>query len=114
MASIIALLVAPPFLFSDLTALPDTAGAAVGLVLSTSAVFSVLVLRTDEHPLLRLHARPGRALLAGQHASPRCSPPRRSASAPRAGSSRATWALAALVSVMTAGILLVEAIRAPR
>ena len=48
MASVIALLVTLPWLFADLQALADSAGPAIGLVLSTSAVFSALVLRTDE------------------------------------------------------------------
>ena len=112
-ASIIALLIAPPFLFSDLTALPDTAGAAVGLVLSTSAVFSVLILRTDEHPLLRLMLVRGRALLATSTVGAlfaAASIGFRTAEWVIEG----TWALAALVSVLTAGILIVEAIRAPR
>jgi hypothetical protein len=111
-ASIIALLIAPPFLFSDLTALPDTAGAAVGLVLSTSAVFSVLVLRTDEHQLLRLILVRGRVLLAASTVAALFA-------AASIGFRTAgwiiegTWGLAALVSVLTAGILIVEAIRAP-
>ena len=112
-ASIIALLIAPPFLFSDLTALPDTAGAAVGLVLSASAVFSVLILRTDEHPLLRLMLVRGRALLAASTVAAlfaAASIGFRTAEWVIEG----TWALAALVSVLTAGILIVEAIRAPR
>lgn len=53
-ATVIALLLALPLAFADLPALVGGAGPAVGLVLSTSAVFSALVLRTDEHPLLRL------------------------------------------------------------
>jgi hypothetical protein len=53
-AAVITLLVAPPLAFADLQALSASAGAAIGLVLSTSAVFSALVLRTDEHPLLRV------------------------------------------------------------
>jgi hypothetical protein len=112
-ASIIALLIAPPFLFSDLKALPDTAGAAVGLVLSTSAVFSVLVLRTDEHPLLRLMLVRGRLLLAASTVAALFA-------AASIGFRTArwiiegTWALAALASVLTAVILIVEAIRAPR
>ena len=112
-ASIIALLIAPPFLFSDLTALPETAGAAVGLVLSTSAVFSVLVLRTDEHPLLRLMLVQARALLAASTVAAlfaAASIGFRTASWIIEG----TWALAALASVLTAGILIVEALRAPR
>jgi hypothetical protein len=111
-ATIIALLVAPPFLFADLTALPDTAGAAVGLVLSTSAVFSVLVLRSDEHPLLRLMVVRSRALLAASTIAALFA-------AASIGFRTAgwiiegTWALAALVSVLTAGILIFEALRAP-
>jgi hypothetical protein len=111
-ASIIALLIAPPFLFSDLKALPETAGAAVGLVLSTSAVFSVLVLRTDEHPLLRLMLLRGRALLAASTVAALFA-------AASIGFRTAgwiiegTWAVAALVSVLTAGILIIEALRAP-
>ena len=112
-ATIIALLVAPPFLFADLTALPDTATAAVGLVLSTSAVFSVLVLRTDEHPLLRSMLLRARALLAVSAVAALFA-------AASIGFRTAgwiiegTWALAALASVLTAGILIVEAVRAPR
>jgi hypothetical protein len=53
-ATIITLLIVAPLLLADLTALAGSAGPAIGLVLSTSAVFSALVLRTDEHPLLRL------------------------------------------------------------
>jgi hypothetical protein len=53
-ATVITLLLAVPLAFADLPALAAGAGPAVGLVLSTSAVFSALVLRTDEHPLLRL------------------------------------------------------------
>jgi hypothetical protein len=112
-ASIIALLVTPPFLFSDLKALPETAGAAVGLVLSTSAVFSVLVLRTDEHPLLRTMLVRARTLLAANAVAAlfaAASIGFRTADWVIEG----TWALAALVSVLTAGILIIEAVRAPR
>lgn len=112
-ATIIALLVAPPFLFTDLAALPSTASAAVGLVLSTSAVFSVFVLRTDEHPLLRRMLIRARVLLAASTVAALFA-------AASIGFRTATWiidgtwAVATLVSVVTAGILIVEAIRAPR
>lgn len=112
-ATVIALLVAPPFLFADLKALPETASAAVGLVLSTSAVFSVLVLRTDEHPLLRLMLFRVRALLAASTVAALFA-------AASIGFRTAgwiiegTWAVAALVSVLTAGILILETLRAPR
>jgi len=111
-ASIIALLIAPPFLFSDLQALPDTAGSAVGLVLSTSAVFSVLILRSDEHPLVRLMLVRARALLAASTVASLFA-------AASIGFRTAgwiiegTWAIAALVSVVTAVILIGEALRAP-
>jgi hypothetical protein len=111
-ATIIALLVTPPRLFSDLAALPDSAATAVGLVLSTSAVFSVLVLRTEEHPLVRLMLVRARALLAASTLTALFA-------AASIGFRTArwivegTWAVAALVSVLTAGILIVEAVRAP-
>jgi len=110
-ATIIALLIAPPFLFSDLQALPETASAAVGLVLSTSAVFSILILRTDEHALLRLMLVRARALLAASTIAALFA-------AASIGFRTAgwiiegTWALAALASVLAAVILTVEAIRA--
>jgi hypothetical protein len=111
-ASIIALLIAPPFLFSDLQALPDTAGPAVGLVLSTSAVFSVLILRSDEHPLVRLMLVRARALLAGSTVASLFA-----AASIGFGTAdwiiEGTWAIAALVSVVTAVILIAEALRAP-
>jgi hypothetical protein len=110
-ATIIALLVAPTFLFADLRALPDTAGAAV-LVLSTSAVFSLLVLRAFEHPLLRLMLVRSRMLLAASTVAAlfaAASIGFRTASWVIEG----TWALAALVSVLTAGILILETLRAP-
>jgi hypothetical protein len=110
-ATIIALLVAPTFLFADLRALPDTAGAAV-LVLSTSAVFSLIVLRAYEHPLLRLMLARARTLLAASTVAAvfaAASIGFRTATWVIEG----TWALAALVSVLTAGILIFEALRAP-
>ena len=93
-------------------ALPDTAGSAVGLVLSTSAVFSVLILRSDEHPLVRLMLVRARALLAASTVASLFA-------AASIGFRTAewiiegTWAIAALVSVLTAGILIAEALRAP-
>jgi hypothetical protein len=112
-ASIIALLIAPPFLFADLTALGGTATAAVGLALSTSAVFSVLVLRTHEHPLVREMLLHVRGLLAASTVFVLFA-----AASLGFGAAdwivEGTWALAALVSVLTAGILIAETVRAPR
>jgi hypothetical protein len=110
--SIIALFIAPPFLFTDLQALPNTAGSAVGLVLSTSAVFSVLILRSDEHSLVRLMLVRARALLAASTVASLFA-----AASIGFGTAdwviEGTWAVAALVSVVTAVILIVEALRAP-
>jgi hypothetical protein len=81
-------------------------------VLSTSAVFSVLILRSDEHPLVRLMLVRARALLAASTVASLFA-------AASIGFRTAewiiegTWAIAALVSVLTAGILMVEALRAP-
>jgi hypothetical protein len=111
-AAVITLLVAPPFLFADLHALSASAGAAIGLVLSTSAVFSALVLRTDEHPLLRvmlvryrlwLVACTLAALFAAAALGFRAKP----------WILETTWGLAAAVSALATGILIVEAGRSP-
>jgi hypothetical protein len=110
-ATIIALLVAPTAVFADLQQLPNTAGAAV-LVLSTSAVFSLIVLRGYEHPLLRLMLTRARMLLAASTVAAVFA-------AASIGFDTAswvidgTWALAGLVSVLTAGILILETLRAP-
>jgi hypothetical protein len=111
-ATVICLLVAPPWLFADLRALSASGGAAIGLVLSTSAVFSALVLRTDEHPLLRvmlvryrlwLVASTLAALFAAAALGFRAKP----------WILDTTWALAAVVSALAAGILIIETVRAP-
>jgi hypothetical protein len=103
-ATVITLLVALPFLFADLDDLAGSAGPAIGLVLSTSAVFSALVLRTDEHPLLRLILVRYRLWLV---ASTLAALFAAAALGFQATSwiIETTWALAALVSVLAAGIL---------
>ena len=111
-ATVIALLVAPPAVFADLEALGDSAGPAIGLVLSTSAVFSVLVLRTDEHPLLRrLLVRYRLCLVASTLAV------LFAAAALGFQAEKwiidATWGIAAVVSVLAAAILLVAVVRSP-
>jgi hypothetical protein len=111
-AAVITLLVAPPLLFADLRALSGSAGAAIGLVLSTSAVFSALVLRTDEHPLLRVMLVGPRLLLVA------CTLAALFAAAALGFRARpwileTTWGLAAVVSALATGILTVDAIRAP-
>ena len=111
-ASVIALLVAPPAAFADLETLSDSAGPAIGIVLSTSAVFSALVLRTDEHPLLRrLLVRYRLCLVASTLAA-------LFAAASLGFQAESwiiglTWAVAAVVSVLTAAMLLVAVARSP-
>jgi hypothetical protein len=111
-ATVIAALVALPWLFADLDALAGSAGPAIGLVLSTSAVFSALVLRTDEHPLLRrLLVRYRLCLVASTLAA--------LFAAASLGFQaenwiiQTTWALATVVSILTAGILVVAVVRSP-
>jgi hypothetical protein len=111
-ATVISLLVAPPWLFADLERLAASSGPAIGLVLSTSAVFSVLVLRTDEHPLLRrLLVRYRLVLVASTLAALFAA----AALGFQAESwiIELTWGLAAVVSAVTAGILIREAVRSP-
>lgn len=111
-AAVITGLVAVPWAFADLEALAGSAGPAIALVLSISAVFSALVLRTDEHPLLRLIlaryrlclvastcAALGAAAVLGFRAE--------------ADLLRASWGAAAAASAVAAAILIRAAVRAP-
>jgi hypothetical protein len=111
-ASVITLLVALPRLLADLDALAGSAGPAIGLVLSTSAVFSALVLRTDEHPLLRLMLVRFRLCLV---ASTLAALFATAVLGFRADTwlLDAGWALAALVSAVAATILIIAAARSP-
>jgi hypothetical protein len=111
-ATVIALLVFPPWVFADLEDLAGRAGPAIGLVLSTSAVFSALVLRTDEHPLLRLILVRYRLCLVASTLAALFAAASLGFQA-SAWVIDATWALAALVSVAAAGILIAAAVRAP-
>jgi hypothetical protein len=111
-ATVISLLVALPWLFADLRALSTSAGAAIGLVLSTSAVFSALVLRTDEHPLLRVMLVRYRMWLVA------CTLAALFAAAALGFRARtwvleSTWAIAAVGSALAAAILIIETVRAP-
>jgi hypothetical protein len=111
-ATVISVLIALPWLFADLEALAGSAGPAIGLVLSTSAVFSALVLRTDEHPLLRLMLVRYRLCLVA------CTLAALFAAASLGFQAenwiiRVTWALATVVSVLTAAILVVKVARSP-
>jgi hypothetical protein len=81
-------------------------------VLSTSAVFSALVLRTDEHPMLRLMLVRYRLCLVA------CTLAALFAAAALGFQARAwvidaTWAVASVVSVLSAGILIMAAVRSP-
>ena len=110
-ATVIALLITLPYLFSDLTEL-SSAGPAIALVLSTSAVFSALVLRTDEHQLLR------RLLVRYRLSLAACTLAALFAAASLGFQAaewvvQATWAVASLVSILTAGILIWAVIRSP-
>ena len=111
-AWVIALELALPWALADLAALASSGGPAIAVLLSSSAIFSGLVLRSGEHPLVRLVLGPYRLCLAAAtvaavvagatlafHASP--------------GTLEWTWGVGALVAVLAASILSVEAARAP-
>jgi hypothetical protein len=112
MAVVITLLVAVPLLLSDLEALAGSAGPAIALVLSTSAVFSALVLRTDEHPLLRLMLVRYRLCLVASTLAAMLAAAVLGFRAER-WVLNAGWALAAMVSAVAAGILIVATVRSP-
>jgi hypothetical protein len=108
----IALELALPWLLADLAQLAVSAGPAIAVLLSSSAVFSGLVLRSGEHPLVRLVLAPYRlclaaatiaAVVAGGVLGFRASE----------GALTWSWGLGALVAAVAAGILTVEAARAP-
>ena len=111
-AWVIALGLTLPWLFADLPSLAGSPSPAIAILLSSSAIFSGLVLRSGEHPLVRLMLAPYRlclvactiaVVLAGGtlafHASD--------------GTLKWIWGLGALVAVLSASILSVEAARAP-
>jgi hypothetical protein len=111
-AWVIALGLTVPWLFADLPSLSGSPSPAIAILLSSSALYSGLMLRRGEHPLVRVMLTPYRlclvtattaAVLAGGtlafHGS--------------AGFVGWTWGLGALVAVLSAGILTFEAARAP-
>ena len=63
-AWVIALELALPWALADLAALASSGGPAIAVLLSSSAIFSGLVLRSGEHPLVRLVLAPYRLCLA--------------------------------------------------
>jgi hypothetical protein len=112
MAWVIAIGLTLPWFFADLDALARTGGPAVPLLLSTSAIFSGLVLRSGEHPLVRLVLAPYRLCLVAATVAVVVSG---GALAFRATGATLSivWGVGALVAVLSAGILSVEAARAP-
>ena len=111
-ATVITLLVALPWLFADLEALAGSAGPAIGLVLSTSAVISALVLRTDEHPLVRLMLVRFRMCLVASTLAALFAAAVLGFRA-EAWVLDAAWGAGAAVSAVAAGILIVVAVRSP-
>jgi hypothetical protein len=111
-AWVIALELALPWLLADLSDLAVSAGPAIAVLLSSSAVFSGLVLRSGEHPLVRLVLAPYRLCLA---AATLCAVAAGAVLAFHASGAVLGWAwgLGALVAAVAAGILSVEAARAP-
>jgi hypothetical protein len=111
-AWVIALELALPWLFADLTHLATFGGPAISVLLSITAVFSALVLRSGEHPLVRFMLARYRlclvvatlaAVVAGATLAFRAS-----------GTVLAwSWGAGALVAALMAGILTMEAARAP-
>jgi hypothetical protein len=111
-AWLIALELALPWWLADLGRLTAEAGPAISILLSSSAVFSGLVLRAGEHPLLRVVLAPYRLWLAiatialvtaagalGFHVDPQ--------------PLRWIWGVGALVASVAAVILTLQAVRAP-
>jgi hypothetical protein len=111
-AWVIALELALPWLLADLSELAVSAGPAIAVLLSSSAVFSGLVLRSGEHPLVRIVLAPYRLCLA---AATIAAVVAGAVLAFRADSGALGWAwgLGALVAAAAAGILTMEAARAP-
>jgi hypothetical protein len=111
-AWVIALELALPWLLADLSRLAVQAGPAIAVLLSSSAVFSALVLRSGEHPLVRLVLAPYRLCLAAATVAAVVAG---SALGFRAGAGvlEWSWGLGALAAAVAAGILTEEAARAP-
>jgi hypothetical protein len=111
-AWVIALELALPRLLADLSHLASSGGPAIAVLLSSSAIFSGLVLRSGEHPLVRLVLAPYRLCLA---AATLCAVVAGAALAFRASGGVLAWSWGAgtVVAAAAAGILSVEAARAP-
>jgi len=111
-AWVLALELLLAWLFADLHGIATTGGPAVALLVSISAAFSSLVLRTNEHRLIQLLLAPYRKLLVlatlGAVAA--------AATLAFKGSETlldVTWGAGAVVAVAVAGILSIEGARSP-
>jgi hypothetical protein len=111
-AWVIALELTLPLFLADLGALAASGGPAIAVLLSSTAVFSALVLRSGEHPLVRLVLAPYRlclaaatiaAVVAGAVLAFRTA----------SGALNLVWGVGAVVAVLAAGILTSEAAHAP-
>jgi hypothetical protein len=111
-AWVLALELALPWLLADLSHLAASGGPAISILLSSSAVFSALVLRSGEHPLVRLVLAPYRLCLAAATVAAVVAA---ATLAFRAGGGVLAWCwgVGALVAALAAGILTEEAARAP-
>jgi hypothetical protein len=111
-AWVIALELGLAWRFADLRGIAVSGGPAVAVLLSVSAVFSSLVLRAGEHPLVQLALARHRMTLAAA-----------TIAAVVAGAALAfrgtatlldlTWGVGTVVAVLAAGILSIEVARAP-
>jgi hypothetical protein len=111
-AWVIALELALPWLFADLSHLATFGGPAISVLLSITAVFSALVLRSGEHPLVRLVLAPYRVCLAAATLAAVLAAATLAFRA-AGGVLGWCWGLGALVAALAAGILTEEAARAP-
>ena len=111
-AGVIALELALPWLLADLRHLAASAGPAISVLLSSSAIFSALVLRSGEHPLVRLVLAPYRLCLAAATLAAVVAGASLGFQA-GAGALRWCWGLGAVVALLAVGILSWEAARAP-
>jgi hypothetical protein len=111
-AWVICLELALPWLLADLSQLAVSAGPAIAVLLSSSAVFSGLVLRAGEHPLVRIVLAPYRLCLASATVAAVAAGAVLAFHA-TSGALAWVWGVGALVAAAAAGILSVEAARAP-
>jgi hypothetical protein len=111
-ATVTTLQLGLPWLFADLDRLATQAGPAITILLSTTAIFSGLVLRSGEHPLVRLILVPYRGWLVLSTLAAVAAAASLGFQA-RPGVLGWVWGLGALAAASAAGILTIEALRAP-